>query len=81
MGAHLGLKPDAARARQLRAPAKLRTAWNGAHGVAGVLAWPSRYCADNGREILWSWEYPDEGEPAVYWLTDEVAALFRQARG
>ena len=53
---------------------------NGAHGIAGVLAWPSRYCADNGREIPWSWEYPDDGEPAVYWFTDEIAALFRQAQ-
>jgi hypothetical protein len=52
---------------------------NGKHGVAGVLAWPGRHSFAVGRTWPWSWSYPDGGN-AVYWLTDEVAALFRQAR-
>lgn len=53
---------------------------NGKHGVAGVLAWPGRHCFAVDRTWPWSWEYPEEGVPAVYWFTNEIAALFRQAR-
>jgi hypothetical protein len=53
---------------------------NGKHGVAGVLAWPGRHCFAAGRKLLWSWAYPYEGAPAVYWLTQDIADLFRQAR-
>lgn len=53
---------------------------NGKHGVAGVLAWPGRHCFAAGRALPWSWEYPEEGAPAVYWFTTEIADLFRQAR-
>jgi hypothetical protein len=52
---------------------------NGKHGVAGVLGWPGRHCLAVGRAWLWAWEYP-KGESAHYWMTDEVAGLFRQAR-
>ncbi|EMD30232.1 DUF6416 domain-containing protein [Amycolatopsis azurea] len=52
---------------------------NGKHGVAGVLGWPGRHCQAVGRTWPWAWEYP-EGENARYWMTDEVAALFRRAR-
>ncbi|CAN5611022.1 hypothetical protein BH09ACT7_BH09ACT7_23510 [soil metagenome] len=53
---------------------------NGHSGVAGVLAWPGKYCKQESRELLWKWTYPVEGEPVVYWMTPEVAALFRKAR-
>ncbi|OLT10162.1 hypothetical protein BJF78_29255 [Pseudonocardia sp. CNS-139] len=53
---------------------------NGKHGVAGVLAWPGRHCFAAGRALPWSWESPEEGAPAVYWFTGEIATLFRQAR-
>ncbi len=53
---------------------------NGHSGVAGVLAWPEKYCKQENRELLWKWAYPVEGEPVVYWMTPEVAALFREAR-
>lgn len=53
---------------------------NGHSGTAGVLAWPGKYCKQEGRELLWKWTYPVEGEPVVYWMTPEVAALFREAR-
>ncbi|WP_018787619.1 DUF6416 domain-containing protein [Micromonospora sp. CNB394] len=52
---------------------------NGRHGVAGVLAWPSRHCAAAGRNYCWLWS-SREGGPVVYWMTDELAGLFRQAR-
>ncbi|WP_082909145.1 DUF6416 domain-containing protein [Mycolicibacterium iranicum] len=52
---------------------------NGKHGVAGVLAWPGRYCVSANRRWFWEWDYP-EGETAVYWLSRENAALFREAR-
>jgi hypothetical protein len=54
---------------------------NGHSGVAGVLAWPGKYCKKENRELLWKWAYPVEGEPVVYWIEPDVAALLRQARG
>ncbi|OBF98566.1 hypothetical protein A5790_02890 [Mycobacterium sp. 852002-51152_SCH6134967] len=53
---------------------------NGHSGVAGVLAWPGKYCKKENRELLWKWAYPVEGEPVVYWITPEVAAILREAR-
>lgn len=53
---------------------------NGHSGVAGVLAWPGKYCKKENRELLWKWAYPVEGEPVVYWVEPEVAALLREAR-
>lgn len=53
---------------------------NGHSGVAGVLAWPGKYCKKENRELLWKWAYPVEGEPVVYWIEPEVAALLREAR-
>jgi hypothetical protein len=54
---------------------------NGKYGVAGVLAWPGRHSVAVGRKLPVSYE---EGEtPAdgsVYWMTSEVAALFKKAR-
>lgn len=52
----------------------------GKHGVAGVLAWPGRHCFAVNRTWPWSWSYSQEGAPAVYWFTPEVAQLFRDAR-
>ena len=53
---------------------------NGRHGVAGVLAWPGRHCFDAGRLLPWSWKYPEENAPAVYWFSPEMAELFGKAR-
>jgi hypothetical protein len=47
---------------------------NGRHGVAGVLAWPSRHCFGSGRRYYWRWAYPD-GEGAVYWMDTRLANL------
>jgi hypothetical protein len=54
---------------------------NGHSGVAGVLAWPGKYCKKENRELLWKFAYPVEDEPVVYWMTPKVAAIFGQARG
>lgn len=54
---------------------------NGKHGVAGVLAWPGRHSVKAGRRLPWSWEYPEEYGPAVYWFEPEIAELFGAARG
>lgn len=54
---------------------------NGHSGVAGVLAWPGKYCKEENRELLWKFAYPVEDEPVVYWMTPEMAALLREARG
>lgn len=53
---------------------------NGHSGVAGVLAWPGKYCKNEGRKRLWEWGYPVDGEPVVYWIEPDVAALFSEAR-
>lgn len=47
--------------------------------IAGVLSWPGRYCNNAGRKSCWRWKYL-EGEVPVYWMSREVAALFRQVR-
>jgi hypothetical protein len=53
---------------------------NGHSGVAGVLAWPGKWCKQTNRKLLWEWGYPVPGEPVVYWMTPELAALFRDVR-
>jgi len=52
---------------------------NGSHGIAGLLTWPSRHCAAAGRSWCWKWNNPDRGG-TVYWMDDELASLFSQAR-
>ena len=51
---------------------------NGRQGVAGALGWPGRYCYAVDRRWFWSWEDSDSG--SVYWLSPDVAELFRAAR-
>ena len=52
----------------------------GAHGVAGVLAWPGRYSRHLGRLLpIETAGRPDGGTD--YYMEPEVAALFRKARG
>lgn len=54
---------------------------NGANGVAGVLAWPGRYCWQLGRHLPSSWRPGEEPHsPSVYWMAPDVAELFRAAR-
>lgn len=54
---------------------------NGANGVAGVLAWPGRYCWQLERHMPTSWrDGEDPYSPSVYWMSPEVAELFRAAR-
>jgi hypothetical protein len=51
----------------------------GAHGVAGILAWPGRYSRKLGRDLPIATEGLDYGG-TDYYLDDEVAALFAAAR-
>jgi len=52
----------------------------GAHGVAGILAWPGRYSRKLGRELPFATAGRDDGG-TDYYLEPEVAALFAAARG
>lgn len=52
----------------------------GAHGVAGILAWPGRYSRKLGRELAISTEGRDDGG-TDYFLDEDAAALFATARG
>ena len=52
----------------------------GAHGVAGILAWPGRYSRKLGRELPIATAGRDDGG-TDYYLEPAVAALFAAARG
>ena len=51
----------------------------GAHGVAGILAWPGRYCRKLGRDLPIATEGREDGG-TDYFMEPELAALFAAAR-
>jgi len=51
----------------------------GAHGVAGILAWPGRYARKLGRELPLATEGRDDGG-TDYYMQPAVAQLFASAR-
>jgi Family of unknown function (DUF6416) len=51
----------------------------GAHGVAGILAWPGRYARKLGRELPLATEGRDDGG-TDYYMEPAVAQLFADAR-
>jgi len=51
----------------------------GAHGVAGILAWPGRYARKLGRELPLATEGRDDGG-TDYFMEPAVAQLFAAAR-
>lgn len=53
---------------------------NGANGVAGVLAWPGRFCYQLQRPLPTQWEDGEDGAPSVYWIEPGIAKLFERAR-
>lgn len=53
---------------------------NGAHGVAGVLAWPGRHGYAIGRGLPSSWREDPETLESFYWMSQERASLFGAAR-
>jgi hypothetical protein len=53
---------------------------NGKFGTAGVLAWPGRHCAAVNRGMPCRYEDGPKGGSASYWMTSEVASLFRKVR-
>ena len=52
----------------------------GAHGVAGILAWPGRYSRKLGREFPIATEGREDGG-TDYYLDEDTATLFAKARG
>ena len=53
---------------------------HGKYGIVGTMAWPGRYCKAVGRQFPIQWEEGPVGESGNYWMTSDVAALFREAR-
>ncbi len=53
---------------------------NGKYGVAGVLAWPGRHSATVNRYLPVRYEDGPKGGSANYWMTSDVASLFRKVR-
>ncbi len=51
----------------------------GAHGVAGILAWPGRYCRRLDRALPIATEGRADGG-TDYYMEQDVAALFTAAR-
>jgi len=51
----------------------------GAHGVAGILAWPGRYCRKLGRDLPIATEGRADGG-TDYFMEPELAELFGRAR-
>lgn len=52
----------------------------GAHGVAGILAWPGRYCRKLGRGFPIATDGRGDGG-TDYFMEPEVASIFVDARG
>jgi hypothetical protein len=52
----------------------------GAHGVAGILAWPGRYCRKLQRELPIATEGREDGG-TDYYMDPEIAKIFAAARG
>jgi hypothetical protein len=54
---------------------------NGRHGLAGVVAWPSRQCADMGLTPPFRFGNPvAPGDTGSYWMDPQTAQLFIMAR-
>ena len=53
---------------------------NGKYGIAGVLAWPGRFCAAVNRTLPCRYEAGPAGTSASYWMEPEVAQLFARVR-
>jgi hypothetical protein len=54
---------------------------NGRHALAGVVAWPSRQCADMGLNPPFRFENPAApGDTGSYWMDPQTARLFIAAR-
>jgi hypothetical protein len=54
---------------------------NGRHSLAGVVAWPSRQCAELGLMPPFQFDEPAEpGGTGSYWMDARTAALFVEAR-
>lgn len=53
---------------------------NGAHGVAGVLAWPGRHGYKLRRGLPSDWRWDEDRLEGLYGMSEQRAALFKAAR-
>ena len=53
---------------------------NGAHGVAGVLAWPGRHGYALGRRLPSDWREDVDAGTSYYWIPADRAELFKDVR-
>ncbi len=53
---------------------------NGAHGVAGVLAWPGRHGSAIGRGLPSEWREDPVEVVGYYWIPADRAEVFKAAR-
>lgn len=53
---------------------------NGAHGVAGVLAWPGRHGNKMGRRLPSDWREDQDAQESYYWMPAERAEMFKSVR-
>lgn len=51
---------------------------NNANELAGMLAWPGRYCYQAARGLPFHWENTEESG-AVYWMDDDIGGVFNHA--
>ena len=58
--------------------AELASIENGRYGIAGVLAWPARYCDELRRPLPIEMEARDGG--SIYWMEEDVARAFVEAQ-
>jgi hypothetical protein len=58
--------------------AELANIENGRYGIAGVLAWPSRFCDELRRTLPIEMESRDGG--SIYWMEEDVARAFVEAQ-
>ena len=52
----------------------------GARGVAGILAWPGRYCIEGGYRLPSEFYKDRDSGAGLYWMKPTTAALFAKAR-
>ena len=51
---------------------------NGRYGIAGVLAWPARYCDELRRPLPIEMEARDGG--SIYWMEEDIVRAFVEAQ-
>jgi hypothetical protein len=58
-----------------------RNELSGHYSLAGVLTWPARHAAAEGKALPVNWEPGAFGEGGQYWMDEVTAAAFKAAAG